>query len=179
MRSIQTLAIITLSIAALATALLPDVCCGDAGDALDTGNTSWLLVCSALVFIMSPGVALFYGGMIRKQSMSSTMAQTAIVMGIMAVSWTVIGYTLAFSGDYGGVIGNLDRALLSGLDSYDSPESMKELGFALFQMTFALITAAIVIGACMERVRFNAMAVFIAIWSMPPKGLGWLLSSMS
>ncbi|MBR6205422.1 MAG: ammonium transporter [Candidatus Methanomethylophilaceae archaeon] len=141
------------------------MCSAESGDVQDAGDTGWLLICSALVFVMSPGVALFYGGMIRKQSMSSVMAQTVMVMGIMAVSWTVIGYSLAFSGDFSGIIGNLDRLLLSGMDVGD-PAGMSETGFALFQMTFSLITASIVLGACMERVRFNAIAVFIAIWSI-------------
>ncbi|MBR4226084.1 MAG: ammonium transporter [Candidatus Methanomethylophilaceae archaeon] len=138
---------------------------GDAGESQEAGNTGWLLVCSALVFIMSPGVALFYGGMIRKQSMTSVMAQTAMVMGIMAVSWVVVGYSFAFSGDIGGVMGNLDRFMLLDMDVAD-PEGASEMGFALFQMTFSLITASIVLGACMERVRFNAMALFIAVWSV-------------
>ncbi|MBR4181735.1 MAG: ammonium transporter [Candidatus Methanomethylophilaceae archaeon] len=137
----------------------------DSGESQDAGNTGWLLICSALVFIMSPGVALFYGGMIRKQSMTSVMAQTVMVMGIMAVSWTIIGYSLAFSGDLNGIIGNFDKALFLDVDVGTS-EGMTETGFALFQMTFALITASIVLGACMERIRFNAIVVFMAIWSI-------------
>ncbi|MBR4697816.1 MAG: ammonium transporter [Candidatus Methanomethylophilaceae archaeon] len=137
----------------------------DSGESQDAGNTGWLLICSALVFIMSPGVALFYGGMIRKQSMTSVMAQTVMVMGIMAVSWTIIGYSLAFSGDLNGIIGNFDKALFLDMDVGTS-EGMTETGFALFQMTFALITASIVLGACMERIRFNAIVVFMAIWSI-------------
>ncbi|MBQ6548213.1 MAG: ammonium transporter, partial [Candidatus Methanomethylophilaceae archaeon] len=74
----------------------------------DSGNIAWVLICSALVFIMTPGVALFYGGMLRKQSMTSIMAQTALIMGIMTLSWTIVGYSLAFSGDLNGIIGNLD-----------------------------------------------------------------------
>ena len=74
----------------------------------DAGNIGWILICSALVFIMTPGVALFYGGMLRKQSMTSIMAQTAVIMGIMTLSWTIVGYSLAFSGDINGIIGNLD-----------------------------------------------------------------------
>ncbi len=134
----------------------------------DSGNISWILVCSALVFIMSPGVALFYGGMLRKQSMTSVMAQTAIVMGIMALSWAIIGYSLAFSGDIGGVIGDLGYVLLENM-SYDTiPDgsTVPEMEFMLFQMMFAMITAGIVLGACMERVRFNAIAVFVAVWSV-------------
>lgn len=134
----------------------------------DAGNIAWILICSGLVFIMTPGVALFYGGMLRKQSMSSILAQTAIVMGIMTLSWTIIGYSLAFSGDINGIIGNLDRILLNGV-SYDTiPDgsSIPDMEFMVFQMMFALITAGIVLGACMERVRFNAIAVFMVLWSV-------------
>ncbi len=134
----------------------------------DAGNIAWILICSGLVFIMTPGVALFYGGMLRKQSMSSVLAQTAIVMGIMTLSWTVISYSLAFSGDLSGIIGNLDNILLNGV-SYDTiPEggTIPDMEFMVFQMMFALITAGIVLGACMERVRFNAIAVFMVLWSI-------------
>jgi len=85
----------------------------------DGGNIAWVLICSALVFIMTPGVALFYGGMLRRQSMSSVLAQTGLIMGIMAVSWVLVGYSLAFSGDLNGIIGNLDKFLLNGV-SYDT-----------------------------------------------------------
>lgn len=134
----------------------------------DAGNIAWILICSGLVFIMTPGVALFYGGMLRKQSMSSILAQTAIVMGIMTLSWTIIGYSLAFSGDMNGIIGNLDSILLNGV-SYDTiPDgsTIPDMEFMVFQMMFALITAGIVLGACMERMRFNAIAIFMALWSV-------------
>ncbi len=165
MRNNQIISISMILAAVLAVVMLSDVCMGDAGEAPDTGNTGWLLICSALVFIMSPGVALFYGGMMRKQSMTSVLAQTVMVMGIMAVSWTVIGYSLAFSGDFNGIIGGLDEFLFLDMDVATN-EGMTEMGFALFQMTFSLITASIVLGACMERVRFNAIAVFMAAWSI-------------
>ena len=134
----------------------------------DAGNIAWVLICSGLVFIMTPGVALFYGGMLRKQSMTSIMAQTAVIMGIMTLSWTIVGYSLAFSGDLSGIIGNLDNILLNGV-SYDTiPDgsTIPDMEFMIFQMMFALITAGIVLGACMERIRFNAIAIFMAFWSV-------------
>jgi len=164
MRNYQIVLISMILAAVMTVVLFSDMCMADSGEPQDAGNTGWLLICSALVFIMSPGVALFYGGMIRKQSMTSVMAQTVMVMGIMAVSWTIIGYSLSFSGDFNGIIGNFDKALFSDMDVGTS-EGMTETGFALFQMTFALITASIVLGACMERIRFNAIVVFMAIWS--------------
>ena len=134
----------------------------------DAGNIAWILICSGLVFIMTPGVALFYGGMLRKQSMTSIMAQTAVIMGIMTLSWTIVGYSLAFSGDLNGIIGNLDNFLLEGV-SYDTiaeGSTIPDMEFMIFQMMFALITAGIVLGACIERVRFNAIAIFMALWSV-------------
>ena len=134
----------------------------------NAGDIAWILICSGLVFIMTPGVALFYGGMLRKQSMTSIMAQTAVIMGIMTLSWTIVGYSLAFSGDISGIIGNLDGILLNGVsyDTISDGSTIPDMEFMIFQMMFALITAGIVLGACMERVRFNAIAVFMAFWSV-------------
>ena len=158
-----------VSIIILATIMTASDSSADAAvTAADSGNIAWILICSALVFIMTPGVALFYGGMLRKQSMTSILAQTAMVMGIMTLSWTIIGYSLAFSGDINGIIGNLDAFLLEGV-SYDTiadGSTIPEMEFMVFQMMFALITAGIVLGACMERVRFNAIAVFMVLWSI-------------
>ncbi len=158
-----------LCIAALAVILTaPGSAADSAVTTEDAGNIGWILICSALVFIMTPGVALFYGGMLRKQSMTSIMAQTAVIMGIMTLSWTIVGYSLAFSGDISGIIGNLDKFLLNGV-SYDTIAdgfTIPDMEFMVFQMMFALITAGIVLGACMERVRFNAIAVFMAFWSI-------------
>lgn len=129
---------------------------------------TWVLICSALVFIMTPGVALFYGGTLRKQSMTSLLVQTGIVISISTITWTVVGYTLAFGTDINGIIGNLDYIALNGV-SYDTiPDGahIPQAEFMLFQMAFAIITAAIVLGASAERIRFNAIALFIAVWSI-------------
>ena len=165
MRRTMPIVLISLAVSAALLMMLPEVC-AESEAASSSGDIGWILVCSAMVFIMSPGVALFYGGMIRKQSMTSVMAQTAVVMGIMTVSWIAVGYTLAFSGDVGGLIGNLDKVLLEGVGYGSSGSSIPEMEFVLFQMMFSLITASIVLGACMERVRFNAIALFIAVWSV-------------
>jgi len=130
----------------------------------DTGSISWIMVSSALVFIMIPGVAFFYGGMLRKQSMSSMMSQTLIAMGVLMISWTVVGYSLAFSGD-GAVIGDLNRMFMSGV-SENAPSGISEMEFALFQGMFAMLTAAIVLGACAERIRYTAVIWFLAAWSI-------------
>ena len=157
------ISIATLSMIALTVMLMPDSY-AESGP-IDSGSTAWVAICTALVFIMTPGVALFYGGMLRKQSMTSIMAQTLAVMAIMTVSWICIGYTLAFSGD-GVIIGNLDHILMNGLDYTDASGGIPELEFVIFQCAFALITAGIVIGACAERVHFKAIVVFLVIWSI-------------
>ena len=134
------------------------------GSAAGPGEISWILICSALVFIMVPGVALFYGGMLRKQSMTSIMTQTLAAMGVMTVSWFLVGYSLSFSGD-GILIGSFDSILLHGV-SEEAVDGISEMEFAIFQMMFSMITAAIVIGACAERIRYSAMIWFLVIWSV-------------
>jgi len=128
-----------------------------------SGDTAWILICTILVSMMLPGVAFFYGGMLRKQSMTSIMAQTLIAAGIMTLSWVILGYSLAF-GSSGGFIGNLDFVFMNGLDEGQSDYSVME--FALFQMMFAVLTAAIILGACAERVRFVAIAWFLLFWGL-------------
>jgi Amt family ammonium transporter len=130
----------------------------------DTGSISWILISSVLVFAMVPGVAFFYGGMLRKQSMSSMLSQTLIAMGVMTISWLVVGYSLAFSGD-GALIGNLDCVFMNGVTE-SAPSGISDMEFALFQGMFAILTAAIVLGACAERIRYTAMVWFLAAWSV-------------
>ena len=168
MRMNLKIALIAAVAVFLTVVTAPDCSADSAITASDAGNISWVLICSALVFIMTPGVALFYGGMLRKQSMTSVMAQTAMVMGIMTLSWAIVGYSLAFSGDFNGIIGNLDDVLLENVsvDTIPDGSTIPEMEFMVFQMMFALITAGIVLGACMERVRFNAIAIFMVFWSV-------------
>lgn len=135
-------------------------------DPADYANVSWILVCSILVFIMSPGVALFYGGMLRKQSMTSIIAQTLLAMGIMSISWIVVGYSLAFSSG-NMFVGGLDHLFLNGVSADtigDYP--IPDMEFMFFQMMFAMITAGIVLGACAERIKYTAIVWFLAIWSV-------------
>lgn len=137
----------------------------DAG-AEDSGSISWILVSSALVFIMAPGIAFFYGGMLRKQSMSSMMTQTLIAIGVMTITWVVVGYSLAFSGT-GEIIGDLHYVLLSNLsETSEGGINSSTLEFAFYQMMFGIVTAAIVLGACAERIRYTAMVWFLVFWSI-------------
>jgi ammonium transporter, Amt family len=133
---------------------------------LDTGDMSWMILASALVFIMAPGIALFYGGMLRKQSMTSTIAQCTMAMVVVGFVWILVGYSLAFSGDVFGFVGNLSDILMNNVP-YDTSTrglAIPDMEFLLFQGMFALVTACIVVGATAERVRFPAIMAFLAIW---------------
>ena len=167
MRNITKMIIPMFAVAFICLMLVPSVSAAPITSA-DTGNISWILICSALVFVMTPGVALFYGGMLRKQSMSSILVQTLAAISVMTVSWVLVGYTLAFGADLHGIIGNLDHLFLMNMDAATIPEgaTIPDMEFMLFQLMFAMITAAIVLGACAERVRFKAIILFLAIWSV-------------
>ena len=167
MRNITKMIIPMAAAAFICLMLIPSVSAAPITSA-DTGNISWILICSALVFVMTPGVALFYGGMLRKQSMSSVLVQTLAAMSVMTVSWVLVGYTLAFGADVNGIIGNLDYLFLRNMDAMTIPDgaTIPDMEFMLFQMMFAMITAAIVLGACAERVKFKAIILFLAIWSV-------------
>lgn len=134
-----------------------------AGD-LNGANTAWILTSTALVLFMTlPGLALFYGGLVRSKNILSILMQCMAIAGIASILWLVIGYSLAFSGS-NGFIGNFDKmffaGVLEGSMSGDIPESL----FALFQMTFAVITPALIIGGFAERIKFSAVLIFSSIW---------------
>lgn len=150
------IALITLGVPTVAAAF-------DDSGSVTPGDMGWLMTASLLVFLMIPGIAFFYGGMLRKQSMTSIMAQTLIAVGVMTLSWVIAGFSLSF-GTSGGIIGNFDYFFMNGLDGADADFS--QLEFALFQMMFAVLTAGIVLGACAERVRFPAMAWFLLFWGI-------------
>ncbi|MFN3594955.1 MAG: ammonium transporter [Thiobacillaceae bacterium] len=142
---------------------------------LDAGNTAWMLTATALVLFMTiPGLALFYGGMVRKKNVLGTMMQSFAIAALVSVLWMVVGYSLAFStaGMEKGVtnlnsfIGGLDKAFLAGLTMDSLTGSIPESVFMTFQMTFAIITPALLAGAYAERMKFSAMLVFTALWSL-------------
>ncbi len=142
------IAFLAATIAAIV--LVSPVSSADDGSAAASVNVTipWILVCSALVFIMVPGVAFFYGGMLRRQSMTSMIAQCLAATAVMGISWIVVGYSLAFGGD-AAFIGNLDHVLLNGIDEFDMMDGgeISYLEFVLFQMMFAIVTATLVLGA--------------------------------
>lgn len=135
---------------------------------IDFGDTSFILMCSALVLFMTPGLALFYGGLVRSKNVLSTTMHSFFAMGLISVIWAVIGYTIAFGasdGPLGGLIGSLDHVGLAGTIGQVSGTIPTPV-FAMFQGMFAIITAALITGAFAERIKFSAYAIFIALWSI-------------
>ncbi len=134
-----------------------------AQEGLDTGDTAWMLVSSALVLLMLPGLALFYGGMVRSKNVLSTTMHTFAAMAIMGVQWVVVGYSLAFGGS-GAFIGGLDHLLLNGITPETLSGTIPTYVFVMFQGMFAMITPALISGAIAERMKFSTYCVFILLW---------------
>ncbi|SBS31913.1 Ammonia channel precursor [Marinomonas spartinae] len=133
---------------------------------LDSGNTSWMMVSTALVLLMTiPGVALFYGGMVRRKNLLSVAAATFAITCLITIIWSIAGYSLAFKGN-GAFIGNLSALFLNGIGYKTLSGSIPESVFMTFQMTFAIITPALIIGAVVERMKFSAMLWFMGLWSL-------------
>lgn len=134
---------------------------------MDTGDTSFVLVSTALVMFMVPGLALFYGGMVRSKNVLSTIMHSIFALGLVSVLWVVLGYTLAFGPDVGGLIGNLDFIGFKdvGQEPYEAlSATIPHVSFATFQMMFAIITPALITGAFAERMKFAGYVMFIALW---------------
>ncbi len=138
-----------------------------AQDKIDSGDTAWMLISSALVMLMIPGLALFYGGMVRSQNVLSTIMHSMIALGLITVQWVVIGYSLAFGTDYGGVVGGFDYVFLRGVGLEPSAyaSTIPHMVFMMFQGMFAIITPALISGAIAERMKFSTYCVFILLWS--------------
>jgi Amt family ammonium transporter len=132
-------------------------------------DIAWMLMATALVLLMTPGVAFFYGGMVPLRSVVSTKFQSFASMGFVTLLWAVCGYSLVFSGDEGGLIGNFDYFMLTNVGMEPNPAygpTIPHVLFMLFQATFAIITPALITGAVAERVRFKAWLVIMALWSL-------------
>lgn len=130
----------------------------------DSGDTAWMLVSALLVLMMSvPGLALFYGGLVKRDNVLSTLAQTLAVAVAVSVVWPVIGYSLAFTSD-NFFVGGLDKFMLGGITPESAVGTIPETIFIIFQMTFAIITAALLVGAVADRIKFTSLLVFIPIW---------------
>jgi Amt family ammonium transporter len=131
---------------------------------IDTGDTAWLIVSSALVLLMTPALALFYGGMVRRKNVLSTIMHSMAAIPILSVTWVLFGYSLAFGPTHHGLIGGLGLAGLGGLAA-EAHGTVPALAFAAFQMMFAVITPALISGAFAERMKFTAYVAFILLWS--------------
>jgi Amt family ammonium transporter len=133
---------------------------------LDTGNTGFMLLCTSLVMLMTPGLAFFYGGLVGRKNVLAIMIQSFVSMGWTTVLWFAVGFSLCFSGDVGGVIGNLNMAFMRGITlSTPSPnDTIPMIVFVAYQMMFAIITPALITGAFTNRVTFKAYMLFLTAW---------------
>ncbi len=135
---------------------------------VNTGDTTWMLVSTALVMLMTPGLALFYGGMVRRKNVLGTIMQSFIALGVVTLQWVLFGYSLAFGPDIGHVIGSLKWIGLNGVGMLPNPDyspTIPHEAFMMFQMMFAIITPALITGAFAERFKFKSYIVFIILWS--------------
>jgi Amt family ammonium transporter len=135
---------------------------------IDTGDTAWMLISTALVLLMTPGLAFFYGGLVRRKNVLSIMMQCFILIGVISIQWVLFGYSLAFGPSHGGFIGGLSYVGLNGVGvepNADYAATIPQVLFMLFQMMFAVITPALIIGAFAERMKFSAFLVFSLLWA--------------
>jgi len=136
---------------------------------IDTGDTAWLLVSTALVMFMTPGLALFYGGLVRGKNVLGTIMQSFFALGLVSVLWVLIGYTLAFGKSHWGLIGGLEFWGFRGVGQAPSDvyaTTTPHVAFAMYQMMFAVITPALITGAIAERMKFAAYVLFLGLWSI-------------
>ena len=135
---------------------------------MSAGDTGFMLICAALVFFMTPGLAFFYGGLVRRKNVVNTMMACVAIMGLSVVLWTLFGYSLAFGGNHGGIIGDFRWIALNGVGWEAGPyaDTIPHLVFCAFQMMFAMITPALITGSLVGRVKFKALFLFIALWSV-------------
>ena len=138
-------------------------------DGISAGDTTWVLVAAALVMLMTPGLAFFYGGLVREKNVLGTIMHSFVVIALVSLLWVTVGYSLAFGPDHGGIIGGLDWLLLRHVGqtaNADYAATIPHLAFMVFQMMFAVITPALITGAFAERAKFSTFLVFTALWSL-------------
>jgi Amt family ammonium transporter len=134
---------------------------------MNTGDTAFMLIATALVFFMTPGLAFFYGGLVRRKNVCNTMMECVAIMGLSVVLWTLFGYSLAFGGNHGGIIGDFRWIALNGVGWETGPyaDTIPHLVFCAFQMMFAMITPALITGSLVGRMKFKALFLFVTLWS--------------
>lgn len=135
---------------------------------MNTGDTAFMLISTAFVFFMTPGLAFFYGGLVRRKNVCNTMMACVAIMGLSVVMWTLFGYSLSFGGNHGGIIGDFRWLGLNGVGMEPGPyaETIPHLVFCAFQMMFAMITPALITGSLVGRMRFKALFIFVALWTL-------------
>lgn len=137
-------------------------------DSINAGDTAWMLASAALVMLMTPAVGFFYGGMVSSKNVVSVLKQSVVILSLVSIQWVVIGYSLAFGPDIGGLIGNLDYFGLRGVGFAPNPDyaaTIPHLVFMVFQGMFAIITPALIIGAFVERIKFKTLVIFTLLWA--------------
>ena len=135
---------------------------------VDAGDTAFVLLSAALVMLMTPGLALFYGGMVRRKNILGTIMQSFVAIAVVSIQWILFGYSLSFGPDMGGIIGSLDWIGLNGVGAEPNPDyaaTVPHIAFMIYQAMFAVITPALISGAFAERMKFSAFLVFTVIWS--------------
>ena len=135
---------------------------------MNAGDTAFILLCAAFVFIMTPGLAFFYGGMVRRKNVGNTMMQCVFIMGVSVIMWVLVGYALSFGGNHAGIIGGVKWFGFNGVGMKPGPyaDTIPNLAFAAFQMMFAMITPALITGSVAGRMKFKALVLFIILWSL-------------
>ena len=135
---------------------------------MNTGDTAFMMICAALVFFMTPGLAFFYGGLVRRKNVCNTIMACVAIMGLSVVMWTLFGYSLSFGGNHAGIIGDFRWFGLNGvgMEAGSYADSIPHLVFCAFQMMFAMITPALITGSLVGRMKFKALFLFVAIWSV-------------
>src|SRR3990170_1835103 len=134
---------------------------------INSGDTAWILASAALVMLMTPGLALFYGGMVRRKNVLSTMMMSFAMLGLIGILWVLFGYSLSFGPDKGGIIGGLDFLGLNNVGQEPHPvyaNTVPHLAFMIYQAMFAIITVALFTGAVVDRIKFSSLLVFSALW---------------
>ena len=170
MRPIYFVHLGLIFLAGILATFLPEVKQAKIGGPINTGDTAWLLTATALVLLMTPGLSFFYGGMVRKKNVISTMLQSMVAMGVVSILWVAVGFSLCFGESIGGIIGNpMTFFMYRGVGMFTHPDFAPTIPFALFslfQLKFAIITPALISGAFAERVKFSSYLIFMVLFTL-------------
>ncbi|MEW6109002.1 MAG: ammonium transporter [Nitrospirota bacterium] len=148
--------------------LIPLNAFAETASGIDTGDTAWMLISTALVMLMTPGLAMFYGGMVRKKNVLGTIMHSFVAIALVSIQWILIGYSLSFGPDINGFIGSLDWIGLKGVGIEPNPDyaaTVPHIAFMIYQAMFAVITPALITGAFAERMKFSVFLVFTLLWT--------------